>query len=206
MHLDGDITTTTFRTKSDELREAREGAQKELEASRRTLLRLEDMERSKEALVAHYASLVPEGLAELSSKEKNRIYKMMRLRVLAHRDDSLVAEWGCNDASTPLSPLDTCVTSTLSREPQGRKPALRRRSDLSTGPSPLPRPRAGFVYARTRLRGSRREAGPFRRPSSSGSAWRRVPARWGPPRGPERWSRRGCRPPRRPSDRCNRER
>ncbi len=99
LHLEGDITTATFRAKSAELREVRQGAQKELEACRQARSRVEDIERSKEALVAHYASLVPQGLAELSSKEKNQIYKMMRLKVLAHRDDTLIADWVCNASS-----------------------------------------------------------------------------------------------------------
>jgi hypothetical protein len=81
---------------------ARAVSESQLQAARSRLARLEDLERSKDALLSHYASLVPEGLAELTSEEKNRVYKMMRLKVVAHRDDALVADWGCNDASTPL--------------------------------------------------------------------------------------------------------
>ncbi len=71
-------------------------------AHRLRVVRLENLERSKDALVSYYASLVPKGLDELSSKERNRIYKMMRLSVLADRDGALTADWDCNDASTPL--------------------------------------------------------------------------------------------------------
>jgi len=46
--------------------------------------------------ISHYASLVPRGLAELSSDEKNRIYRMIRLRVFADREGVLTADWGCN--------------------------------------------------------------------------------------------------------------
>ena len=70
-------------------------------AHRLRVVRLENLERSKDALVSYYASLVPKGLDELSSKERNRIYKMMRLSIFADRDGSLTADWGCNVSSTP---------------------------------------------------------------------------------------------------------
>lgn len=74
----------------------------QLEAARSRLSRLEDMERGKAALISHYASLVPQGLAELSPDEKNRVYRMMRLRVFADREGVLTADWGCNVLPTPL--------------------------------------------------------------------------------------------------------
>ncbi len=56
LHLDGAITTERFRAKSAELRETRAAADGQLEA---VLSRLEDMERGKDALISHYASLMP---------------------------------------------------------------------------------------------------------------------------------------------------
>lgn len=52
------------------------------------------LERSKEALVAHYAALVPGALAEIAPGEKNKVYKMMGLEVFAHRDGTLIADRG----------------------------------------------------------------------------------------------------------------
>ena len=103
LHLDGDVTTEQFRAKSAELEEARVAAEDQLEAARSRLERLKDMEHSKDALISHYTSLVPQGLAELSPEEKNRIYKMMHLRVFADREDTLKVEWGCNVLTTPRS-------------------------------------------------------------------------------------------------------
>ena len=60
-------------------------AEGQLEAARSRLVRLKDIERSKDALISHYASLVPQALSELSSEEKNRIYKMMHLQILAQQ-------------------------------------------------------------------------------------------------------------------------
>ena len=102
LYLSEDIIPAQFRTKSEELKEARIAAEGQLEAVRSGLSRLEEMERSKDAIMAHYASLVPQGLAGLSSSERNQVYKTMRLQVHAGRDDTLIADWGCNDAPLPL--------------------------------------------------------------------------------------------------------
>ncbi len=101
LHLEGDVTTEQFRAKSEQLQEARAAAEDQLEAARSRLSRLKDIERSKDEILSHYASLVPQGLAELSSEERNRVYRMMHLRVLAHRDDTLIADWGCNGGPLP---------------------------------------------------------------------------------------------------------
>ncbi len=101
LHLEGDITTVQFRTKSAELEEARATAESHIEAARSRLARLEDIKRDMAALISHYASLMPSHLQELSPEERRQVYKMMSLRVLAHSDDTLIADWGCNDATTP---------------------------------------------------------------------------------------------------------
>jgi hypothetical protein len=59
LHLDGDITTEQFRAKSAELEAARTAVEGQLEAARSRLARLRDIEQSKDALISHYASLVP---------------------------------------------------------------------------------------------------------------------------------------------------
>jgi hypothetical protein len=59
-------------------------------------------------LVSHYASLVPQVLPGLSPEEKYQIYKKMHLQVLAQRDGTLIADWGCN--VLPLPP-DDCRTA-----------------------------------------------------------------------------------------------
>ena len=40
--------------------------------------------------------VAPTSLQELSAQERWRVYRMIHLRVLAHRDDTLIAEWDCN--------------------------------------------------------------------------------------------------------------
>jgi len=69
-HLDGDITTEQFRAKSAELEGARVAAEAQLEAARSRHAHLKDIERGKDALISHYASLVPRVLPGPSSEEK----------------------------------------------------------------------------------------------------------------------------------------
>jgi hypothetical protein len=107
LRLDGDITPEQFRARSADLKDTRHAAQEQLEASRSRLSRLKDLERSKVALVSHYASLVPGGLNQLPPAERHQVYCMMNLRVFAHPDDTLIAEWGCN---VSLLPLDSSRT------------------------------------------------------------------------------------------------
>ena len=97
-----------FRAKSTELNSVRAAAQDQLEAWSR-LSRLKDLERSKDTLVSHYATLAPQGLKELSPAERNQIYNTMNLRTFAHPDDTLIAEWGCN--ISPLPPGSFKITT-----------------------------------------------------------------------------------------------
>jgi site-specific DNA recombinase len=101
LHLDGDITTEQFRAKSAELEAARAAAEGQVEAARSRLARLKEIEVSKDALISHYATLVPQVLTGLSPEEKNQIYKKMHLHVVAQRDGTLIADWGCNVLPLP---------------------------------------------------------------------------------------------------------
>jgi hypothetical protein len=60
------------------------------ERRRRTIQK--DSERSKAALLNHYARIVPERLDTLEPEEHNRVYKMQGLTVLAHGDGRLEAK------------------------------------------------------------------------------------------------------------------
>ena len=64
--------------------------------------RLEDFEHDKEALLEYYARLFPEGP---TPEQRRTLYRMMRLEVLARDRALVIAEWGCNAASTLL---DSC--------------------------------------------------------------------------------------------------
>lgn len=101
LRLEGDITTEQYRTKNAGLVESKQAAEGRLIEVRLRRGRLTEIERDKEALLAHYAGLIPRNLDTLEPEERRTIYRMMRLTVLAAPDGSLTAEWGfCNDELT----------------------------------------------------------------------------------------------------------
>jgi len=105
LHLEGDISTEQFRAKRAALQEAKEDATTGLEGARSRRARLEDFERDKEALLEYHARLVPEDLDELTPEQRRTLYRMMRLTVLATPDGELIAEWCCNESTTPPGSL-----------------------------------------------------------------------------------------------------
>jgi site-specific DNA recombinase len=71
------------------LEEARGTAERELAAIEGRKERLERLERDRDALVERYAGVVPASLDALPPEERHRLYKMLRLEVVAHPDQSL---------------------------------------------------------------------------------------------------------------------
>jgi DNA repair exonuclease SbcCD ATPase subunit len=62
----------------EESRKVAEGEIKVLEAKRS---RLEQLEHDKETVLEAYAAMAPEGLEALTSEERQRLYKILRLEV-----------------------------------------------------------------------------------------------------------------------------
>jgi len=69
-----------------ELEETRATAKRELEALAGQGERLEQLEREKDALLDNYTAVAPEALESLEPEVRHRIYKMLRLRVIAESD------------------------------------------------------------------------------------------------------------------------
>ena len=59
---------------------------RELAAVKERRERIEDLERDADALLEHYASMVPEALDNLTPEERHRVYKMMRINALMYAD------------------------------------------------------------------------------------------------------------------------
>jgi hypothetical protein len=83
---EGLITLDELRTKLAALEETREVARRELAALKEHRERIEDLERDADALLEHYASMVPEALDNLTPEERHRVYKMLRLHVIMYSD------------------------------------------------------------------------------------------------------------------------
>ena len=66
------------------------------------------LERDRDALLNNYSRIVPEHLDNLEPEERNRVYKMLDLTVMAHASGSLDLRWAlggdpCGD-NEPLPP------------------------------------------------------------------------------------------------------
>jgi hypothetical protein len=85
----GHITDEELEEALAELEETREVAERELEAHRNRRKTLEELERDRDALLEHYAQMVPSALDGLTPEERHQVYKMLRLRVLVYQDNTL---------------------------------------------------------------------------------------------------------------------
>ena len=82
----------TFEELGERLREVdagREAAERELAEVEGRRSRIEELERDRDALLERYAGMVPEALETLSPQERHRVYRMLRLKVVAHPDDTM---------------------------------------------------------------------------------------------------------------------
>jgi site-specific DNA recombinase len=85
----GLMTHDELGTKLERLEETHAVAERELETLRRKKERVERLEQDKETLLESFAKMAPEALEALSAEERHRLYRMVRLRVVANPDRSL---------------------------------------------------------------------------------------------------------------------
>jgi site-specific DNA recombinase len=83
---EGLITLDELRSKLAVLEETRDTARRELAVLKEHGERIEHLEQDANALLEHYASMVPEALDGLTPEERHRVYKMMRLKVTMYAD------------------------------------------------------------------------------------------------------------------------
>ncbi len=86
MAAKGLITFEELEQKLLGLEETRKTAERELQSLRGHRERLEELERDKDALLESYAGMAPEALGNLTPEERHQLYRMLRLRVMAHVD------------------------------------------------------------------------------------------------------------------------
>jgi hypothetical protein len=81
MVAEGLITFDELRAKLAGLEKVREKAEQELENLRNRKVRLEELEKDRDALLESWAELVPTSLETLTGLERNRVYTMLNLLV-----------------------------------------------------------------------------------------------------------------------------
>ena len=80
----GLMTIDELATRLEELEVTRRTAEKELAILRDNHAKLEHLERDKNLLLDHYAAMAPEALSSLTPEERHQVYKILRLKVIAH--------------------------------------------------------------------------------------------------------------------------
>jgi site-specific DNA recombinase len=88
----GLMTLDELGTRLAELEDVRRSAERELAKLRTTQEEIEALEADADALLASYEQVTPERLDALEAEERHRVYRLMRLEVLAHLDGSLEAQ------------------------------------------------------------------------------------------------------------------
>jgi site-specific DNA recombinase len=107
MAAEGLITFDELRVKLAELEEDHETAQGELETLARRQQRIERIEEDAEEVMRSYAGMLPENLRTLDPKERHEVYRILRLRVAAYPDGTLLASGALGKADHVYTPETT---------------------------------------------------------------------------------------------------
>ena len=86
---EGFMRREELRTKLAALEETREAAGRELQALKGRSELIRNLQREKATIMERYAGMVPEALETLSPQERHRVYRMLRLKVVAHSDNTM---------------------------------------------------------------------------------------------------------------------
>ena len=89
MAADDLITFDELRARLTELDDTRRIAERELETLRAHRERIADLETDRDALLDSLVNVAPDALASLAPEERHHVYRTLKLRVVAYRDDSL---------------------------------------------------------------------------------------------------------------------
>ena len=114
MVIEGLLDYDELRTKLARLEEARKAAKQELDALKDHRAHIAELERGKEAVLEHYATIAPEALESLTPKERRHLYGMLGLRALQHPEGAVEVEFSGAPQSTfstkENTSVSTCVT------------------------------------------------------------------------------------------------
>ena len=114
MAAEGHLTFEELGAKLRETNEARRTAERELAEVEGRRDRIEQLERDRDALLEHYADMVPEALEDLTGEERHQVYRMLRLTVYLHPDGDLEAEGVLREpVCTPTGTSSLCRNQNL---------------------------------------------------------------------------------------------
>jgi hypothetical protein len=119
---DGIMSRDELKAKLARLEEIRETAEKELKALRTRQEKIEELQRDKNAVLEHYAALAPEALDSLAPEERHRLYRMLRLKIVARLDETIELTGDLMGAAE-VSNLETTHPSCSNRTPSNQRAA-----------------------------------------------------------------------------------
>jgi site-specific DNA recombinase len=106
LYLENKLDMDRYEKRLAQIEQARKTAEDELARIESRAARVDRLERDREALLNHYSRIVPEHLDGLEPRERNRVYKMLNLTVLAHDNGSLELKWALGaDLCRDIEPL-----------------------------------------------------------------------------------------------------
>ncbi len=113
LYLEGTLEVSRYEPHVSQIKQSRKTIEEELKRIRDRTAHIERLEHDRDTLLSYYSQLATEQLDELEPEERNRVYRMLGLTVLAHEDNKLEAKWAfdevlCRDNVT--LPLDSCCT------------------------------------------------------------------------------------------------
>jgi hypothetical protein len=108
LYLENKLEMDRYENRLAQIKQSRKTIQEELSRIESKAARVDRLERDRDTLLTYYSRIVPEQMNALEPEERNRIYKMLNLTVLAHEDGSLELNWAlgsdlCGD-NEPLPP------------------------------------------------------------------------------------------------------
>jgi len=113
LYLEGKLEIGRYESRISQIKQSRRTIEDELGRIKNHAAHIERLEHDRDALLGHYSRIAADHLDELEPEERNRVYKMLGLTVLAHGDGSLEAKWAfgqdpCRDNVT--LPPGSCRT------------------------------------------------------------------------------------------------
>jgi site-specific DNA recombinase len=107
LYLEGKLEVERYESRVSQIKQSRKTIEEELGRIKNRVAHIEHLEHNRDTLLSHYSRIAAERLDELEPEERNRVYKMMGLTVLAYADGNLEAKWAfggdpCRDSVTLL--------------------------------------------------------------------------------------------------------
>jgi len=113
LYLQGKLEADRYGARVSQFKQARKTIEEELGGIRDRASHIERLEQDRDALLNHYSRIAANHLDKLEPEERNRVYKMLNLTIVAHANDHLEVKWPlgedpCRDnATTPLGSFRT---------------------------------------------------------------------------------------------------